>query len=121
MPRTDNAGCLSTRKPFDRCESLANVATALELPNDLASFLLQIGRTKETDRMAYSTAQRCFDANVNEMSTADSQTNVGLNLSKGLSELTVSLASDIQDLRTQLRILQKELDDLKSERRRVVI
>ena len=121
MPRADNAGCLSTRKPFDLCESLANVATGLELPNDLASFLLQIGRTKETDRMAYSTAQRCFEANVNEMSTADSQTNIGLNLSKGLSELTVSLASDIQDLRTHLRILQKELDDLKSERRRVVI
>ena len=71
--------------------------------------------------MAYSTAQRCFEANVQEMLSANSETNIALNLSKGLSELTVSLASDIHDLRTHLRILQKELDDLKAERRRVVI
>ena len=71
--------------------------------------------------MAYSTAQRCFEANVSEMSSADGQTNIGLNLSKGLSELTVSVAADIQDLRTQLRALRKELDDLKAERRRLMI
>ena len=69
--------------------------------------------------MAYSTAQRCFEANFNEMLSDDSQ--IALNLSKGLSELTLSLASDIDGLRTHLRILQKELDDLKAERRRVII
>ncbi len=71
--------------------------------------------------MAYSRAQRCFEANVSEMSSPDGQTNIALNLSKGLSELTVSVAADIQDLRTQLRALRRELDDLKAERRRLMI
>ena len=71
--------------------------------------------------MAYSTAQRCFEANLNEKDSTDSQTNVVLNLSRGLCELTASLASDIHDLRTHLRTLQKELDDIRTERRRVVI
>ena len=71
--------------------------------------------------MAYSTAQRWFEANVVEMSSPDVQTNIALNLSKGLCELTVSVAADIQDLRTQLRALRKELDDLKAERRRLTI
>jgi len=60
-------------------------------------------------------------ANVIEMSSPDVQTNIALNLSKGLCELTVSVAADIQDLRTQLRALRKELDDLKAERRRLNI
>ena len=71
--------------------------------------------------MAYSTAQRWFEANVVEMSSPDVQTNIALNLSKGLCELTVSVAADIQDLRTQLRALRKELDDLKADRRRLNI
>ena len=71
--------------------------------------------------MAYSTAQRCFEANVIEMASPDVQTNFALNLSKGLSELTVSVAADIQDLHAQLRALRKELDDLKAERRRLII
>jgi polyhydroxyalkanoate synthesis regulator phasin len=71
--------------------------------------------------MAYSTAQRWFEANVIEMPSPDVQTNIALNLSKGLSELTVSVAADIQDLRAQLRVLRKELDDLKAERRRLTI
>jgi len=60
-------------------------------------------------------------ANVIEMSSPDVQTNIALNLSKGLCELTVSVAADIQDLRTQLRALRRELDDLKAERRRLNI
>jgi len=71
--------------------------------------------------MAYSTAQRCFEANVIEMPSPDVQTNIALNLSKGLLELTVSVAADIQDLRTQLRALRKELGDLKDERRRLML
>ena len=71
--------------------------------------------------MAYSKAQRWFDANVIERPSPDVQTNITLNLSKGLSELTVSVAADIQDLRTQLRVLRNELDDLKAERRRLNI
>jgi hypothetical protein len=71
--------------------------------------------------MAYSTAQRLFEANVIERPSPDVQTNIALNLSKGLSELTVSVAADIQDLRTQLRLLRNELDDLKAERRRLNI
>ena len=72
-------------------------------------------------RMAYSTAQRLFEANVNERPSPDVQRDIALNLSKGLSELTVSVAADIQDLRTQLRFLRNELDDLKAERRRLNI
>jgi hypothetical protein len=72
-------------------------------------------------QMAYSTAQRLFEANVIERPSADVQTNIALNLSKGLSELTLSVAADIQDLRTQLRVLRNELDDLKAERRRLNI
>jgi hypothetical protein len=71
--------------------------------------------------MAYSTAQSCFEQNFKEMPFGDSQANIALNLCKGLSELTVSLAADIQDLRSRLRILEKELADLKADRRRVVI
>jgi len=71
--------------------------------------------------MAYSIAQRCFEANVNEMPSPDAQTNIALNLSKGLSELTVSVAADIQDLHTQLRALRRELEDLKAEKRRLMI
>jgi polyhydroxyalkanoate synthesis regulator phasin len=71
--------------------------------------------------MAYSTAQRWFEANATETPSPDVQTNIALNLSKGLSELTVSVAADIQDLRAQLRVLRKELDDLKAERRRLTI
>ena len=71
--------------------------------------------------MAYSTAQRLFEANVNERPSPDVQRDIALNLSKGLSELTVSVAADIQDLRTQLRFLRNELDDLKAERRRLNI
>jgi hypothetical protein len=71
--------------------------------------------------MAYSAAQRCFEANFAEMPSPDVQTNIAFNLSKGLSELTASMAADLQDMRTQLSILRKELDDLKSERRRVFI
>ena len=71
--------------------------------------------------MAYPTAQRCFEANVIEMPSPDVQTNIALNLSKGLLELTVSVAADIQDLRTQLRALRKELGDLKDERRRLML
>ena len=87
----------------------------------MASFLPQIGQTHETHRMAYSTAQRWFEANVIEMPSLDVQTSIASNLSKGLSELTVSVAADIQDLRTQLSVLRKELDDLKVERRRLNI
>ena len=71
--------------------------------------------------MAYPTAQRRFEANVIEMPSPDVQTNIALNLSKGLLELTVSVAADIQDLRTQLRALRKELGDLKDERRRLML
>jgi hypothetical protein len=71
--------------------------------------------------MAYSIAQHCFEANVIEMPSPDVQTNIALNLSKGLLELTVSVAADIQDLRTQLRALRKELGDLKDERRRLML
>jgi len=71
--------------------------------------------------MAYSTAQRCFEANLNELDSTDSQRTVVLNLSKGLFELTASLASDIHELRTHLKTLQNELDNIKTERRRVVI
>ena len=71
--------------------------------------------------MAYSIAQRCFEANVNEMPSPDAQTSIALNLSKGLSELTVSVAADIQDLHTQLRALRRELEDLKAEKRRLMI
>ncbi len=71
--------------------------------------------------MAYSAAQRCFEANFNEKSSNEVQTNIVLNLSKGLSELTVSMAADIHDLRTQLKVLRKELDDLKTEKRRLII
>ena len=55
------------------------------------------------------------------MPSPDVQTNIALNLSKGLLELTVSVAADIQDLRTQLRALRKELGDLKDERRRLML
>jgi hypothetical protein len=70
--------------------------------------------------MAYSSAQRCFEANI-EMSSPDVQTNIVSNVSKGLSELTVSLAADIQDLRTQLKAIREELDNLKAERRHLLI
>ena len=71
--------------------------------------------------MAYCTAQRCFEASAIEIPSYEVQTHIVLNLSKGLSELTVSVAADIQDLRNQLRTLRKELEDLKSERRRLFI
>ena len=71
--------------------------------------------------MAYSAAQRCFEANFKQMSPTEVQTNIVLNLSKGLSELTASMAADIHDLRTQLSGLRKELDDLRSEKRRLLI
>ena len=71
--------------------------------------------------MAYSAAQRCFEANFNQMPSPEISTNIVLNLSKGLSELTISMAADIHDLRTQLKMLRKELDDLKSERKRLLI
>ncbi len=71
--------------------------------------------------MAYSSAQRCFEANIREMSSRDVQTDIASNLSKGLSELTASLAADIQDLRTQLKAVREELDELKAERRPLLI
>jgi hypothetical protein len=71
--------------------------------------------------MAYSSARRCFEANIREMSSRDVQTDVASNLSKGLSELTATLAVDIQDLRTQLEAIRKELDQLKVERRHLLI
>jgi len=71
--------------------------------------------------MPYSIAQRCFEANFTKTPSPDVQTDIALNLSKGLSELTVSVAADIQDLRTQLRALRKELDDLKAEKRHLFI
>ena len=72
--------------------------------------------------MAYHSAQRCFQANESIASPSlDVQTNIALNLSKGLSELTVSVATDIQSLRSQLTALRQELEDLKSERRRLII
>ena len=71
--------------------------------------------------MAYSAAQRWFEANLIERPSPDVQPNIALNLSKGLSELTVSVADDIRDLRTQLSGLRKELDDLKLEKRRLII
>jgi hypothetical protein len=55
------------------------------------------------------------------VSSPEVPTNIVLNLSKGLSELTVSMAADIHDLRTQLSVLRKELDDLRSEKRRLLI
>lgn len=67
--------------------------------------------------MAYSSAQRCFEANVIETRSPDAQ-NVAFNLSKGLSELTLSVAADIQELRNQLRDLRKELDILQGEKKR---
>jgi len=71
--------------------------------------------------MAYSAAQRCFEANFTETPSPEVQTNIALNLSKGLSELTVTMAADIQDLRTQLKGLRKELDDLRTEKRRLTL
>ena len=71
--------------------------------------------------MTYSTAQRSFEANIIEMSSPDAQTNIASNVNKGLSELTVSLAADIKDLRTQLRAIREELDNLKAERRHLLI
>ena len=71
--------------------------------------------------MTYTTAQHCFEANDSEISSPDGRTNIALNLSKGLSELTVSVAADIQDLRTELRALRRELEDLKRERKRLMI
>ena len=72
--------------------------------------------------MAYYSAQRCFQANESIASPSpDVQTNIALNLSKGLCELTVSVATDIQSLRSQLTALRQELEDLKSERRRLII
>ena len=71
--------------------------------------------------MAYSSAQRCFEANIIELSSPDVQTDIASKLSKGLSELTVSLAADIQDLRTQLKAIREELDALKTERRHLLI
>ncbi len=67
--------------------------------------------------MAYHSAQRCFQANESIASPSP----IALNLSKGLSELTVSVATDIQSLRSQLTALRQELEDLKSERRRLII
>jgi len=71
--------------------------------------------------MAYSTAQSCFEAPPNEMTSLDAQTNIALNLSKGLSELTNSMVAEFRDLRTQLSDLRKEIADLKAERRRLVV
>jgi len=72
--------------------------------------------------MAYQSAQRCFEAiQSNAPDSADTQTDIGLNLSRGLSELTASVAADIQSLRRQLAALQEELEALKSERRRLMI
>jgi hypothetical protein len=72
--------------------------------------------------MAYSSAQRSFEANgCIAPPSPDLQTNIALNLSKGLSELTASLAIDIQNLRSQLTDLRHELEDLKAERRRLII
>jgi hypothetical protein len=126
MTCADNTGHLRERKPFDHYQ-LAHVTTGLEL-NDLASLLPQIGQKKETHRMTYSSAQRCFEANIIEMSSHDVQTDIASNLSKGLSdlskglsELTVSLAANIQDLRTQLKAVREELDALKAERRPLLI
>ena len=71
--------------------------------------------------MTYTTAQHCFEANASEAPSPDGRTNIALNLGKGLSELTVSVAADIQDLRTELRALRRELEDLKRERKRLMI
>jgi hypothetical protein len=86
--------------------------------NDLASFPHW---TDKGDRMAYSKAQSCFEANDVPMISPDAQTTIALNLSKGLSELTASVAADIQELHNQLRALRTELESLKSEKRRMVI
>ena len=71
--------------------------------------------------MAYSAALRCFEATATDVPSTDNQASFALNMGKGLSELTVSVAADIQNLRSQLTALRKELDDLKAERRRVVL
>ncbi len=72
--------------------------------------------------MDYSSAQRSFEANRSiAPPSPDVQTNIALNLSKGLSALTATLATDIQNLRSQVAALRRELEDLKAEKRRLII
>ena len=113
MTSADNTGQL-------RDEKALAATTGLELGHGPVFFRESDGQ-RRCHRMPYSAAQRCFEANVIQTPLPDVQTNIALNLSKGLSELTISLAADIQDLHTQLRALRKELDDLKADRRRLNI